>query len=161
MHCKTMTYIHIHARTLIVLVVLLSLFSGCGTSYSEPSSANTPEEMFEALIAQPVPKTVTALQGVGDTWQGYSIFLRFTVKEAFITEHIIPDYNLAPCNVVLAQLQLPQGYDRFTPSWTPDTTIKRTCYESKNISNPWTYHGEHFMLLDNQTKTIYFHGRGG
>lgn len=144
-------------RLLLAIFIALS-FNAC--TEKGPSSANTPEEMFAAVIADPIPPEVTALQGVGDTWQGYQLFLRFTAPEA-IRNALFASYEETPCEEVLPRLALPDpAYDQFAPSWTPQTVVDPACYTA-DVSNTWTYGGTHIILVDAATNQVYFQGIGG
>jgi hypothetical protein len=142
-----------------LLLLWSILLTGCMDDGGS-SSANTPEEMFAAVIADPIPTEVTALQGVGDTWQGYQLFLRFTAPEA-IRNALFASYEETPCEDLLLRLALPDpAYDQFTPSWTPQTVIDPACYTAE-VSNAWTYGGSHIILVDAATNQVYFQGIGG
>jgi hypothetical protein len=125
-----------------------------------PSSTNTPEEMFEAVFAQPIQDNLTDLQGVGDTDQGYSIFLRFQTGVA-AAPYLKEDYQEVDCESVRQHLELPAGYDRFSPAWSPETVDLAVCYQSVSLfSNSWTQNGQHYSLVDARSLVAYFHGTG-
>ena len=133
----------------LVSISFVSLFLlGCANG---PSSGNSPQEMFEHLIASPVPAEVTQLQGVGDTWQGYSLWLRFNAPDAFIRTLTENGYAAVPCNKEMFVLS--PGYDLFDPPWNPSVT---QCYEGQ-IFNDWG-NGFHTLGIDSQTDTVYFYG---
>lgn len=145
----------------VLLITLAILAFGCTSQGRGPSSTKTPQEMFEILIAQPLPDNISDLQGVGDTEQGYSIFLRFQTGMPFIVSHLREGYKEVDCKEVLSHLELPKGYDRFTPSWDPGAIEPAICYRSVNsVTNSWTQQGHHYFLVDARTLTIYFHGVG-
>jgi hypothetical protein len=145
-------------RIVVVLQVLLLGVAGCSGT-DGPSSGNTPREMFEHLIQKLVPASVRNLQGVGDTWQGYSIYLRFNASEEFIDSLIAAGYKPAAWSEVASHFKLPKGYDKFEPGWTPDAIEQKECYEAE-VSNDWTGTGTHYLLIDRSTGTVYFYGVG-
>lgn len=132
-------------------ILSLVLLAGCTMAYG-PSSGNTAEEMFQYLIENPVPAAVTNLQGVGDTWQGYQIWLRFNATPAYIAS-LTKQFTAVDCSYVGPDLELPEGYDRFTPTWNP--TFDR-CYVGE-VPNTWG-NGHHEIAVDTKTGTVYFVG---
>jgi hypothetical protein len=120
---------------------------------SGPSSGNTPQEMFEYLIERPVPSAVTDLQGVGDTWQGYQIWLRFRATEEYAAILGTKGYREVPCNDVESNFILPENYDRFSPMWEP---VMDTCFEGE-ILNTWG-NGYHVFGFNVVTRDIHFYG---
>lgn len=115
---------------------------------------------WAAVFAQAIPDNVTDLQGVGDTDQGYSIFLCFQTGVA-AAPYLKEDYQEVGCESVHQYLELPAGYDRFSPAWSPKTVELAVCYQSVGpISNSWTQNGQHFFLVDARTLVAYFHGTG-
>ena len=133
------------------------LLAGCG---SGPSSANTPQEMFQYVIQNPIPSSVTNLQGVGDTWQGYSLYLRFNASDADIDAVIGQGFKPATWQSVSRRFKLPPEYDRFRPAWKPEAISTKEFYELSDVSNTWTGSGTHYLLIDRSAGTVYFYGVG-
>jgi hypothetical protein len=129
-------------------------------SRSHPSSANTPQEMFQYTIQNPVPSSVTNLQGVGDTWQGYSLYLRFNASKADIDAIIAQGFKPAAWTSISYRFDLPAGYDRFTPDWNPASISTNECYELDSVKNGWTHSGTHYLVVDRSAGTVYFYGIG-
>lgn len=147
---------HTYKKWSVLLTALL--VSGCGSS---PTSANTPEEMFAAVLQKPIPDSITQLQGVGDTWQGYQLFLRFQAAEDDIQSLLQSGYESVDCDAISSNFLLPdQSYDRFDPPWQPKASPKNECWTADSISNSWTGFGTHYLLIDRQNKQIYFTGTG-
>lgn len=140
-------------------ILLASLFLvGCGVG---PSSGNTPEEMFEAVLQKPIPASVTQLQGVGDTWQGYQLFLRFRAAETEIESLIQTGYEAVDCAAISLKFRLPdQTYHRFDPPWRPQNVATKECYAANEVTNSWTGSGTHHLIIDRQQKLVYFTGIG-
>lgn len=144
-------------QTWSVLLTAL-LISSCG---SGPTSANTSEEMFAAVLQTPIPDSITQLQGVGDTWQGYQVFLRFQATEADIQSILQSGYESVDCDEIESNLQLPDpSYDRFDPPWQPQAISTNQCWTANSVSNAWTGSGTHHLLIDQKAKWIYFAGLG-
>ncbi len=125
-----------------------------------PSSANTPQEMFQYTIQNPIPGSVKNLQGVGDTWQGYSIYLRFNASKADIDALIAQGFKPATWASISYRFKLPPGYDRFTPDWDPASISTKECYELSNVKNGWTHSGTHYLVIDRSSGIVYFYGIG-
>jgi hypothetical protein len=122
-----------------------------------PTSANTPEQMFEHIIQRPIPASVSDLQGVGDTWQGYSIYLRFHATPDFIASFLQSGWQPIEWQRIEYRFQLPHiSYDRFTPSWAPNAVTRKECYEG-HFPNSWGT-GTHYLLVDRASGTLYFYG---
>lgn len=145
----------------VLLLALVIPLGGCGSQASSPTSTKTPQEMFEVLIANPVPDHVKDLQGVGDTDQGYKVFLRFQITLLSLFPILKNGYEEVDCQAVLQHLELPAGYDRFTPAWSPETITLAQCYQSTNpVKNLWTQNGKHYLLVDARNFLTYFSGTG-
>jgi hypothetical protein len=147
-----------NTRIFAVLLMCLSLV-GC-RSTSGPTSGNTPQEMFQYVILNPIPASVTNLQGVGDTWQGYSLYLRFNASKADIDALIAQGFKPATWESISYRFTLPPNYDKFTPPWNPGTISTKECYEMANVHNKWTGQGEHYIVIDRSSGTVYFYGVG-
>lgn len=149
------------SRYFVLLMIFIAVLSGCISQMRRPTSTNTPQEMFEALFDQPLPDNVQDLQGVGDTEQGYTIFMRFQTGLTFLAPFLKEGYEKIDCDDVLPHLKLPAGYDRFTPSWEPESIDLPICYQSVDpVSNSWTQNGQHYFLIDARTALVYFYGTG-
>jgi len=134
------------------------LISSCG---SGPTSANTPEEMFAAVLQKPIPASVPQLQGVGDTWQGYQLFLRFQAADADIQSLLQSGYESVDCDAISSDFRLPDpSYERFDPPWQPQTISTQECWTANPVSNSWTSSGTHYLIIDRQNKLIHFAGIG-
>lgn len=82
--------------------------------------------MFAAVLQKPIPASVTQLQGVGDTWQGYQLFLRFQAADADIKSLLQLGYEVVDCDEIAYDFRLPdQSYDRFKPPWQPKTMLPK------------------------------------
>jgi hypothetical protein len=145
-------------RVAAMSLVCLS-FIGCRPS-SGPSSGNTPQQMFQYVILNPIPASVTNLQGVGDTWQGYSLYLRFEASKADIDAVIAKGYKPATWQSISYRFVLPPAYDRFEPPWNPEAIPTKECYEMENVKNGWTPQGTHCLVIDRSSGTVYFCGIG-
>ena len=143
-------------------VIVCIALTGCdsGNSRSGPSSANTPQEMFRYTIKNPIPASVTNLQGVGDTWQGYNLYLRFNSSKTDIDAIIAQGFKPTTWQSISYHFALPDGYDRFTPDWTPESISMKECYELDDIQGNWTHSGTHYLVIDRSTGTVYFYGIG-
>lgn len=139
---------------------LLTLGSLVLAGCDGPSSSNTPEEMFQYTIQNPIPASITNLQGVGDTWQGYCLYLRFNASKADIDAVIAQGFKPAKWADISHRFALPPGYDRFTPDWDPASLSKKECYELSSVKNGWTGSGTHYLVIDRSTGTVYFYGVG-
>ena len=141
------------------LLIICILLVGCDVTLSGPSSANTPQEMFSHLIPSPIPPTITKLEGVGDTWQGYSLYLRFQAPDADI-DRIITSGGFRPAAWSDTwRFSLPDGYDRFSTPWSPTSIATKECYVA-DVTNPWTHSGTHYLIIDRSTGNVYFYGIG-
>jgi len=159
----------VNRRLIVVLlcgVLLCAVFYGViqlipsfdsSPKSSGPTSGNTPEQMFEHIIQAPLPPSVTNLQGFGDTWQGYSIFLRFHASPEFIATFLASGWRPTEWQRIEERFRLPSpSYDRFTPPWTPNAITPKECYEGQ-FPNSWGT-GTHYLLLDRASGILYFYG---
>lgn len=116
--------------------------------------------MFQYIIRNPIPPSVSQLQAAGDTWQGYSIYLRFNASKADIDAVIAQGFKPATWASISYRFKLPESWDRFKPSWNPGAIATKECYEMDNVSNGWTAQGAHYLVIDRGSGTVYFHGIG-
>lgn len=144
-------------RRLLHLTAVLAVIPGCGNP--GPSSTNTPREMFEALLMSPVYGSVSGLQGTGDTWQGYSIYLRFEADGDCVDSLIATGYREVYWSDIEDEFDLPPGYDVFEPDWAPGAIYDKDCYVDE-VENSWTHSGTHWLVVDRETGTVYFRGLG-
>ncbi|MCE5277552.1 MAG: hypothetical protein ABFD92_14375 [Planctomycetaceae bacterium] len=142
-----------------LLTLVCLVLAGCDSG-SGPSSANMPQEMFQYTIQNPISASITNLQGVGDTWQGYSLYLRFNASKADIDAVIAQGFKPATWASISFRFKLPAGYDRFTPAWDPASISTKECYELSDVKNGWTHQGTHYLVIDRSTRTVYFYGIG-
>ena len=133
-------------------------FSEGDFDFINPISPNTPQEMFQHTIQNPIPASVTNLQGIGGTWQGYSLYLRFNASKADIDTVIAQGFKPATWASISYRFNLPASYDRFTPDWDPASIGTKECYELSDVKNGWTHSGTHYLVIDHSTGTVYFYG---
>ena len=145
-------------RILAMSLVCLAIM-GCRSS-SGPGSANTPQQMFQHVVLDPIPASVVNLQGAGDTWQGYRLYLRFNASMADIDAIIAQGFKPATWQSISYEFTLPADYDRFNPTWNPGTISAKECYEMQNVNNGWTHQGTHYLVIDRGSGTVYFFGIG-
>lgn len=146
-----------HTTMGIFSAVALTTAAGCGGS--GPTSTNTPREIFEAVLMSPVVGGVSDLQGVGDTWQGYSLYLRFSATDVCIDSLIATGYREVYWSDIEDEFDLPPGYDRFDPPWAPGSIYDKDCYIDE-VENSWTSSGTHWLVVDRENGTVYFRGLG-
>ena len=139
-------------------MLTVTVITGC--EESGPSSANTAQQMFQAVISNPIPPSVRSLEGLGDTWQGYSLYLRFTASSPDIDAIIEQGFTPIKWRDCADRFTLPKGYDRFKPSWQPADIATKECYELRQVQNSWTHSGTHYLVIDRATGTVYFYGIG-
>lgn len=124
-----------------------------------PTTANTPRELFEHLVISPMPAGISDLQGTGDTWQGYSVWLRFRAADEAIESILSTGYVPADLQECSGEFDLPEGYDRFDPDWDAGPAGHLECYTAP-ASNSWTHDGRHWLLIDRESGTVWFRGLG-
>jgi hypothetical protein len=141
-------------KTLIRAAVILAVFVGFAAyfrwTFEQRRTGTTvaPAEMYATLIATPVPPGVSALEGTGATWQGYSIYLRFQVASLEAAGLTTPPYESIDCNKVESFLQLPEHFrPAFSPAWSIPTGPGRSCLVAYEVSNEWTHLGTHRVMF--------------
>ncbi len=116
--------------------------------------------MFQHVVENPIPASVKNLQGVGDTWQGYRLYLRFNASKADIDAIIAQGFTPTTWTSISNQFDLPDGYDRFTPDWDPASIATKECYEYRGATNGWTHDGTHYLVIERASGIVYFQGLG-
>ncbi len=86
-----------------------------------PGTAIPVEEIFESLIASPIPAAVTQLQGArSDSMQGYLALMRFQAPSPSSAGLTSPPYEPLDCAQILPGFVLPDFLDSpFSPEWAP------------------------------------------
>jgi hypothetical protein len=108
------------------------------------------DEIFERLIASPIPKEVTELQAAGITWQGYGIYLRFRAPSLAAAGFEEPPYQPVDCAEILHHFELPpQIRSLFSPEWSVPASPARSCLEAYELRNDWTTLGSHRVMYAN------------
>lgn len=123
-----------------------------------PTSGNTPQEMFRYSLHDPIPSSVSNLEGVGDSWQGHSIYLRFQASRSDIDLLIASGYKPVKCSAIADRFALPKGYNRFKPSWNPNLSSNKQCYEANNVKNGWASGDFNYLAIDRKSGIVYFYG---
>lgn len=142
------------------MVCILYILSACSLFEAGPKTGVSPEALFEVVLAQPVPDTVTELQGVAEIWQGYGFYLRFNASSA-TRDLLFEEFASIPCDDIIAEFTLPDpDYDLFTPSWNPEGLTNPQCLEQSGIQNEQTHAGTNFVMFDPVSGVIYFVGVG-
>ena len=79
------------------------------------------DEVFEGLIAYPIPTAVTQLQGAKSlSMQGYRAFMRFKAPSPAAAGLTRPPYELVDCAEILPYFVLPDFLKSpFSPEWAP------------------------------------------
>ena len=79
------------------------------------------DEVFESLIAYPIPTAVTQLQGAKSvSLQGYFAFMRFRAPSPAAAGLTRPPYEPVDCGEILPRLVLPDILKSpFSPEWAP------------------------------------------
>ncbi len=142
----------------VCLAVLLSM-TGCEVDF-EPGTRSA-SDTVQALIADPVPGTISGLQGICETWQGYAAYLRFKTSEEFIDELVSKGYRPVDWSKIAFQFKLPGDFaPMFTPPWNPSGIATKECYEADAITNKWTHSGANYLVIDRKEGVVYFYSIG-
>ena len=144
---------------LALLALLSTALASCDGDYIEPGHPPA-SDAFRSLLADPIPASVTNLQGRSDTWQGYNVYLRFNASKTDIDALIAQGFKRATWASMSHQFNLPTGHDQFTPDWDPASISTKECYELGDVKNGWTHSGTHYLVIDRNTGTVYFYGIG-
>lgn len=137
--------------------ILVPAFSST-TNKEGPTSGNTPQEMFRYSLYDPIPSSVSNLEGVGDSWQGHSIYLRSQASKSDIDLLIASGYKPVKCSAIADRFVLPKGYNRFKPSWNPNLSSSKQCYEATNVKNGWASGDFNYLAINRKSGTVYFYG---
>lgn len=92
------------------------------TMRSQMQGTSVPvDEVFESLIAYPIPTAVTQLQGAKSvSMQGYFAFMRFQAPSPASAGLTSPPYELVDCAEILPGFVLPDMLKSpFSPEWAP------------------------------------------
>ena len=148
------------ARLSCVCLMLISLvLVGCDSEFIEPGHPPACD-CFRTLLGDPIPASVTKLQGKANTWQGYNVWLRFNASKADIDALIAQGFKPTTWKSVSFRFNLGGGNDPFTPVWDPASISTKECYELREVSNDWTHSGWHSLVIDRSRATVYFYGIG-
>lgn len=121
---------------------------------SNPTCGNTPQQMFEGVLLRPVPGGVRDLQGVGDMWQSYSVWLRFRGTDEAIQQIVTDGFVRTSRADAAPHFHLPNGYDLFDPVWAPP--VERCEYYRAARRCPWSEGGgRQWLLIDRESGVVY------
>jgi len=119
-----------------------------------------PADIFARLVDESGAASVTNLQGFGATWQGYQAWLRFGAGDEYIDALIAKGFERVEWSAIGYRFELPPDYGHaFEPPWDPAAVSKKECYEAR-VTNDWTHSGEHYIVIDRASGTVYFVGLG-
>ena len=126
---------------------------------AKPSSENTAAEMFAAVM-QVKEKPSMKLQGIGDTWQGYNLYLRFKTNQEVQISILTQGYKETTCNK--HDFIMPnRHYDIFkNPSWGDLKLENGACFMLNGAKNNWTHFGTHHLHVNPKTGIIHVHAIG-
>ena len=98
-----------------------------------------PEEVFEAVIASPMPDGVSDLQAVSASgMQGYLAYTRFRAPSLESVGLTSPPYEAVECQGIRLGLMMPDFIDSpFSPEWAPLEAGTTTCLEAGSVPNRW------------------------
>jgi len=91
-------------------------------------------EVFESLIAYPIPTAVTQLQGAKSvSIQGYFAFMRFKAPSPAAAGLTSPPYEPVDCAKFSPWFDLPDVMESpFSPAWTPPASPE-ICLQTVNL----------------------------
>ena len=116
--------------------------------------------IFRYTVAEPLSITAAEIQGGGDTWQGYSVWLRFRPSKPLIEVLKKNDYTETPLDDVVWRFNLdPQFQGRFSPPWDAAAVKHARCFTRQSKSQ-WSTSGKDYFLVDEDTGIVYFYGIG-
>ena len=96
-----------------------------------------PEQVFEAVIASPIPDGVSDLQAVSASgMQGYLAYARFRAPSLESVGLTSPPYKAVECQGLRLGLMLPDFIDSpFSPEWAPLEAGAQICLEAGSVPN--------------------------
>ncbi len=98
-----------------------------------------PEEVFEAVIARPIPDSVSDLQAVSASgMQGYLAYARFRAPSLESVGLTSPPYEAVECQGIRLGLVMPVFINSpFSPAWAPLEAEAPICLEAGSVPNRW------------------------
>lgn len=111
-------------KTLVAGFALLVITIGCG-----PTLGNTPQEMFQNYLHKIIPEGVSNIEGIGDGWQGASIYLKFNATDSALKELLV-NAKKAKWNEMNEHFEIPFTWDwgEFKDGWNPEDIEAPICY---------------------------------
>jgi hypothetical protein len=108
-----------------------------------------PGEVFEAVIASPIPDGVSELQAVSASgMQGYLAYLRFRAPSLESIGLTSPPYETVDCQGIRFALRMPDFIDSpFSPEWAPLEARGATCLEAASVPNHWAAGARNRVVL--------------
>jgi hypothetical protein len=128
---------------LLLLLVAFGLFTVWAIQSQVSGGWTEPEEVFEAVIASPIPDGVSDLQAVSSSsMQGYVAYVRFRAPSLESVGLTSPPYEPVECQRFRFALMIPDFIDSpFSPEWAPFDEGARTCLEAGSVPNRWAAGG--------------------
>lgn len=141
------------ARVLLGVLLLLVGFAlfAYWSFYSQFRGSDVPpQEVFEALIASPIPETVTNLQGArSNSMQGYLAYLRFQAPSLASAGLDGAKYQPVDCTEIALRLEPPDWILwAFSPEWALPSSPERSCLEATGLRNRWAMRARNHIMYD-------------
>ncbi len=115
---------------------------------------------FKTLLADPIPDSVTDLQGGGDVYQGYAVSLRFKADPEDIDALVANGYTKTEWYKIESWSELRTEHAHFDPPWAPESIEQKECYELRGVPTAWSHQGNLFLVIDRSSNTVYFFSWG-
>ncbi|MDY7396456.1 hypothetical protein UMM65_14490 [Aureibaculum sp. 2210JD6-5] len=143
-------------KILLLFFVCINLLS----CKQQAGCATPTNEIVEYIIEKPLVESISDIEGGGECWQGYSLFLKFNTAPSFIDKLLNLGYEETTWNDIEYGLTSPIDLKLdFKEGWNPENVKNKRCF-SKRDSNEWTGGGDHYYLVDTDQNIAYFYGVG-
>ena len=144
----------------VVAVAILGFYAFVLASFHAQLSGTAlePTEIFETLIARPIPVAVSDLQAVASSgMQGYQAFARFRVASLGTVGLDRDPYEAADCDRIRLYLNLPARIrSPFSPEW--ELPESGECLKASGLENAWAAEAMNHVLF--QQGWVYFTSSG-
>jgi hypothetical protein len=134
---------------LLLLLVAFGLYTVWAMQSQVSGGWTEPEEVFEVVIASPIPDGVSDLQAVSSSgMQGYVAYVRFRAPSLESVGLTSPPYETVECQRIRFALTIPDFIDSpFSPEWAPFGEGARTCLEAGSVPNHWAVGARNHVVL--------------
>ena len=144
----------------MAVLSLAVLFTLGKLPFPEPFDTRlTAAEVFESAFGEAVPPTVTDLQGAGEAWLDYTLYLRFRAEAVELSTILgkggYGGWTPISWEEIGEKIAIQPAHQKhFRPPWAPASLSMKECYHRGSSLD------DQYLVFERSSGICYFYGRG-